>query len=513
MGRGPRRRPRCVRLRRDDGFTLIETLVAIVVLVTGLVGLLGLLDSSVKASAATHQREAATNLARQILEDARGIPYPQISPSSIIPQLQALPGLANEGSGSSWQLVRSHTTYTITLKECSIDDGKGGQWGVHKITVGGVVQNPFCGDAGEKEFEGTAGEVQDPQPEDLKRITVDVTWTAIGRSPDVRQVETLSAAGAAPGLSATNLELEAPPPEVGSAKTKPVIISSAVGSLKFAVYSPTGTAAMRWSLEGVAQPTAPTLKEGNTWTFSWAIPDTGEGAVGDGTYTVGVQAIDKLGVLGPPVSIPVTLIRNIPAAPSVLKGGFNTINMAGTPTKVAELQWQGSTERSVIGYRVKGPEGLTCPGSLATLSTATSCIDFGKSPEKYTASTYSVAALYRGAEGEVKEGAAATLSIPAGAPTAPNAPTALKIERNPEGIVELHWTPPSGGEPVIFYRVYRGAAGAAAGSTPDYTSRYDVAPGTATSYIDNNASEPHSYWLTAVDASLTESSFLGPETL
>jgi hypothetical protein len=481
---------------------MIETLVAAVVLITGLVGLLGLLDSSIKTSAATHQREAATNLARQILEDARGIPYPQLSPSSTIPQLQALPHLKNEGSGSSWQVERAHTMYTITLNECSIDDGKGGVWGVHKNSFG---ENPFCKDTGEKEWvSGEPG--PDPQPEDLKRITVDVTWTATGRSPDVRQVETMSAAGAAPGLNAINLKLELPEPD-GGTKTEPVITKAATTALTFAVSSPTGTAAMRWSLEGAAQTTAPTLKEGTTWTFSWSIPDTGAGAISDGTYTVAVQAIDKLGVLGPPVSIPVTLVRNIPAAVTGLKGGFNTINVVGAPTKVVELQWQANAERNIIGYRAYRPggvlgteTGLACPSSLATLSTATSCIDFSSSPT-YKASTYSVVALYRNAKNEVAEGSVATLPIPEGAPTPPNPPTGLKLTRN-EGIVELSWKAPSGGEPVIFYRIYRGST--------DYTSRYDLATGTT--YTDNNAPESHTYWVTAVDASLTESSFTASVT-
>ncbi|HEX9481103.1 MAG TPA: prepilin-type N-terminal cleavage/methylation domain-containing protein, partial [Solirubrobacteraceae bacterium] len=172
----PAGRPRHrLRLGGDDGFTLVEVLVAAVVLVGGLTTLLGLLNSSVKASSATHQREQATNLARQILEDARGIPYAQISPSSIVLQLQALPGLANQGSGSSWQVVRGKTTYAISLKECPIDDGKGEEWGVH-VNVAG--ENPYCKDAGEKEWV-TGERGPDPQPEDLKRITVDVTWTAI----------------------------------------------------------------------------------------------------------------------------------------------------------------------------------------------------------------------------------------------------------------------------------------------------------------------------------------------
>jgi type II secretory pathway pseudopilin PulG len=498
FSRKPQRRHAHAPLRRDDGFTLVETLVAAVVLATGLLGLLGLLDTSVKASAATHQREGATNLARQILEDARGIPFAQLSPGSTESQLQALPGLKNEGAGATWQLVRSKTVYTITLKECSIDDGKGGEWGVHTNAFG---ENPFCKDAGEKEWKEGEKPGPDPQPEDLKRITVDVKWTARGRTPDVREVETLSAAGAAPGLTASKLELEAPTPNFGT-KKEPIISNAATTSLTFSVSSPSGTAAMRWSLEGVAQTTAPTLKSGTTWTFSW--PITG---VSDGTYTVGVQAIDKLGVLGPPVSIPVTLIRNKPAAVSGLKGGYNTIGVSGTPTKVVELQWQAATERNVVGYRVYRPggvlgseTGLVCPSSTSTLSTAISCIDFKASP--YNAATYTVVALYRNVENKIVEGTPATLSIPAGEPTAPGEPAPLEIKRNTEGIVELSWKAPTSGAPVSFYRIYRGST--------DYTSRYDTAPGTT--YTDNEAAEAHSYWVTAVSANLTESKAVGPVT-
>ncbi|HWW90422.1 MAG TPA: hypothetical protein VNY35_06550 [Solirubrobacteraceae bacterium] len=467
------------------------------VLITGLMGLLGLLDGSVKASASTHQREAGTNLARQVLEDARGIPYAQLSPSTIVSQLQAMPGLKNEGSG--WQVQRGGITYTIAVQECSIDDGKGGAWGVHVNAFG---ENPFCKDAEEKEFEGKAGEVRDLQPEDLKRITAVVTWTARGRTPEVRQVQTVSSAGATPGLNAINLHLESP-----FVSTSPVIETEPVsGSLTFAVSSPTGTTAMRWSLEGIAQSTAPTLKEGTTWTFSWPIPNP---AVSDGTYTVAVQSIDKLGVLGPPVSIPVTLIRNVPVAVSGIKGGFNKVNVAGVSTKVVDLQWQPNAERNIIGYRVYRPggilgseTGLACPGSLSTLSTTTSCIDFA-SPE-YTASnlTYKVVALYRNVKGEVAEGSPGLRTILGGPPPPPNPPPekpepGLQLTHNAEGAAVLTWNAPSGGEPVIFYRIYRGST--------NYTSRYNEATGTE--FIDTNAAEPHTYWVTAVDANLTESTF------
>jgi hypothetical protein len=473
-----------------------------VVLITGLIGLLGLLDTSVKASASTHQREAGTNLARAVLEDARGIPYAQLSPSTVVSQLQAMPGLKNEGSG--WQVRRSGITYTIAVQECSIDDGKGGVWGVHVNAFG---ENPFCGDAGEKEFEAKPGEVRDLQPEDLKRITAVVTWTARGRTPEVRQVETVSSAGATPGLNAINLHLESP-----FVSTSPVIQTEpGSGALTFAVSSPTGTVGMRWSLEGAAQPTAPTLQGGTTWTFSWPIPNP---AVSDGTYTVAVQSIDKLGVAGPPVSIPVTLIRNVPVAVSGLKGGFNKVNVAGVSTKVVELQWQPNAERNIIGYRVYRPggilgsaTGLVCPGNLTTLSTATACIDFSSPAYNEINLTYKVVALYRNVKGEVAEGSAPLtgLTILGGPPPPPNPPPeppGLQLTRNGEGAVVLKWTAPSGGEPVIFYRIYRGST--------NYTGRYEEATGTE--YIDTNAAEPHTYWVTAVDANLTESTLLGPVT-
>src|SRR5262245_13239435 len=80
------------RVRSDAGFTLSEVLIGAVVLIVGIATLFGLLDASVKASYQTRAREGATNLARQIVEDARTIPYAQISPPSVSEQLQAMNG-------------------------------------------------------------------------------------------------------------------------------------------------------------------------------------------------------------------------------------------------------------------------------------------------------------------------------------------------------------------------------------------------------------------------------------
>lgn len=473
----------------EAGFTLFEVLIAAVVLVIGLMGLFGLLDISVKAGASTRAREGATSLAREILEDARTIPYAQLSPTSTEGQLQAMNGLANASAGPSWLIMRRGITYTVTAQECAIDDPKDG-YGVHKD------KTLFCADSSE---EGTA----DTQTEDLKRITVNVTWPTLGRKPAVKQVETLTAAGEAIGLGASKLELTSPtcpgpscistPP---STSTAPVITDSTVTQLTFSVSAPTTTTAMSWSLNGTTQTPAPTFSKGTEWTFTWG-PIT---SLSDGTYQVSVQAIDATGVYGPPVTISVQLIRGVPAAPKGVKGGFNKINKGGALTEVAELQWQANTELNLIGYRVNRA-GEVCPGG-GELSLATSCIAFGAPGPKAAEAerTYSLAALYRDAQGVVREGTQASFTLSA-APETPNAPTGLKLKKEADGSVALTWEAPKGGPAPIFYRIYRGST--------DYTSRY--ATSFTTTYTDTDAVTTNEYWVTAVSSTLTESSpFLGP---
>jgi type II secretory pathway pseudopilin PulG len=460
----------------EAGFTLIEALMAAVILVVGLIGLLGLVDISVKASASTRAREGATSLAREILEDARTIPYAQLSPTSIESELQAMNApsypLKDASVAPGWQIVRRGVTYTITVKECSLDDPK---------MVAGAHEGTFCKDPGEKE-----------ENEDLKRITVEVKWSALGRTPVVKQVSTLTAAGEAIGLSATKLELIEP-----EKSTAPVITNAATEKLVFSVSAPASTTAMSWSLNGTAQTSAPTLSKGTEWTFTWG-PIA---ALSDGTYQVSAQAINAKGVYGPPVTISVQLIRHVPAAPKNIKGGFNKVYRSGALTEVAELQWQANSELNVIGYRVNRT-GEVCPGG-GGLSLATSCID--SSPPAKTASaaerTYSIAALYLDSKGVVQEGEKASFTL-SSAPETPNAPTGLKVKKTESGSVTVEWSAPSVG-PVAFYRIYRGSK--------NYTSRYATA--FTSPYTDTEASEPHEYWVTAVSSTLTESSpFLGPES-
>jgi hypothetical protein len=473
--------------RSEAGFTLIEALMAAVILVVGLIGLLGLLDVSVRASASTRAREGATSLAREILEDARTIPYAQIIPTSIESQMKLMNGLENLP-----QISRRGFTYTVAVKECAIDDPKDGIAKAHGST--------FCSE--QPNWKGEP-EVVDTEPEDLKRITAEVSWTVRGRTSTVKQVSTLTAAGQGIGLLARELHLVEPPYSNNRTSTAPVITEAATKTLTFSVSFPEGTTAVDWSLEGAKQEELTPASKATSLTFSWPINEPPlHPYVSDGTYQVAAQAVNSTGVIGPPISIPVRLIRGTPAAPKEIVGGFNTVYMSGVATEVVELQWKANAERNVIGYRVFGPATeLICPEtkSLETLSTATSCIDFLST--KPSERAYTVVALYRNygeASEPVRESPPGSITITRAASTAPNAPTSLVATKELDGSVSLKWKAPEGGTtPVSFYRIYRGST--------NYTSRYGET--TETKFKDTDAVETHKYWVTAVSSKLVESTF------
>jgi Tfp pilus assembly protein PilV len=463
---------------------------AAVILAVGLIGLLGLLDTSVKASASTRAREGATSLAREILEDAHTIPYAQVISSSIESQLQTMNALEDSSSASGWQIDRRGFTYTVTAKECAIDNPKDGLAEAHGSS--------FCTEQANW-TEGT----KDTAPEDLKRITVEVSWTLGKRTSTVQQTATLTAAGQGVGLIATGLQItsEYNTTLSNSTATTPVITDKEAKTLTFSVSFPEGTSAIIWSLEGAKQQEITPSSKATSLTFSWTINESTKGIyVSDGTYQVSAEAVDSTGIIGPPISIPVRLIRGTPAAPKGVLGGFNTILNSGVATEVGELQWKANTERNVIGYRVYAGTELLCPSSgLETLSTATSCIDF-KLPNKSTERKYTVYALYRNAYEEVSQSPSTTLTIKRTESVAPNAPTSLVATKNADGSVTLKWTAPTGTPTPAFYRIYRGSK--------NYTSRYGET--TLTEYTDTETGTTHEYWVTAAGSSLTESAFLGP---
>src|SRR5579875_1731311 len=213
------------RLAQSEGFTIVEALVAALILTFGLLTTFMMLDASTHASADVRAREGAVTLARQITEDVHSIPYSQISSSTLVGTLQGMPGLASSTSGSTWTIVRNGVTYTITTSVTPITD----------------------------------------------------SWrTFQGNTHAYTETTTLSKAGQDPGLIAGGLALAQAEqgeagiscPAVPTPCTAPVVTSAGITSLQFQVNAPAGTTAIVWSLNGGKQASwagaAPS--SGNTWT-------------------------------------------------------------------------------------------------------------------------------------------------------------------------------------------------------------------------------------------------------
>jgi Tfp pilus assembly protein PilV len=482
-GCGGHRRPR---LRAEDGFTLVEALVATLVLTAGLLAAYMMLTISTHSASDVKAREGAVTLARQITDDARSIPYASITSSTLTSTLQAFPGLSNGGSGSTWTIQRNGVTYTVTASVTNANDPK-----------------------------DTSGAT------DLKQIGVAISWTTFqGKTHQFSETTTLTKAGQDPGLIASGLQLAAAQQGIAGIQgtsTAPVVTSTAITSLQFQVTAPTGTTAIQWSLNGANQSTwnGSTPSSGNTWTSSsWSLS-----GVSDGTYTVGAQAVDSDGVAGPSTTITVRLIRNVPAAPNVTNYGYNN-QLPGYSGTVAELQWTANSELNVVGYRVYNPNNVaicqtstssftsncSTNGGNAWCSSPTACIDL--SPPSNGSNKYTVKALYYDANNTLQEGTGTTVTLSGGTPSPPLqiALVSLTAVTQPDNTAIITWTPTVGGTGVSFYRIYRDGS--------SYTNRYDVLQASSCSttctYHDTNRSSSHNYWITAVSSTMAESQPTGP---
>src|SRR3954462_9366936 len=333
--------------RAQDGFTLVEVLVAMTLLLTAVLGLMSLTDSAAKTTTSTKAREGAVNVGREVLEDAGGIAYSQLSPSTLVPTLQALPGMASTSGAGSWTVTRrtpsggTGFTFTIDATMCSIDDNSDGYGARSGVT--------WCDTA---PAAGTA----DSQPEDFKRVAVTVSWTIQGQPHSVRQTSLLAKNGA-PDLPVVN-SLVLTNPTV-STPSNPTIATNAT-TATFTATATSTAQSVQYSVDGVNIGNA-TLSGGN-WTFTLSLAGWTDGA-----YTIGARAVNAAGVPGPTRTLTLTLARSQPAAPAGLGGGRNSVTKNGSLLPVVELDWLPNSERNVLGYRVYRPGGsLACPGSMST---------------------------------------------------------------------------------------------------------------------------------------------------
>ena len=462
-------------LADQSGFTLVEVMVAVIILLAGVLGTLTLLDGANAATSRTKTREAATNLARELIESSRAVPYTNLSTPEIASAIQQQPGLGDINAASGWQLRRRNVLFTITPTACSVDDADD-QLGDHD---GGY----FCGDSS---AEGTP----DTNPDDYRRVAFDVTWTDGSATRKVRQEAVVNNPGAALAPGIRTLTRTSP-------TTDP--ITTDVAAVTFQATTTAVPEKVRWSLDNVLQGDA--TGSNFTWNFSWDIS-----AVDDGTYLVGARAFNKFDASGTTRTLTVVLNRFAPRAPTGFVAGRN--GSIGV-----EFEWNPNTERDVSGYRVyrvadaapSAADTLVCSKQTTDLL-PTSCHDETAPAAPATLYYYvvAVAPARSPTGGEEESPRPTTLDqtyLVSNTNVRPNPPTGFTATSPGDGTVELTWSdpvdPPAGeaGDTVRYYRIYRD------GERLDRTGS-----GTETSFVDTDPGPgTHSYSVTTVDSQLAES--------
>lgn len=387
------------RTGEQAGFTIVEVLVAAVVLIVGLLTTFNALDLTAHTSMVTRAREGAVNLARQIDEDARSLEYSQLTSSSAVTSdLQAMPGLASTSSGSTWTVYRRNITYTISVTEAD-------QSAVSQQTLS------------------------------QKQITTQISWTVSGQTRSYTETTTISSGGQGLNLDASSLQwasssMPASCVSPTCTATAPVVTASmSVNTMTFSVQTPAGMSGVAWEVNGVQQSWSASSVATNATTATWTTTTPWSiASLPDGTYEIGAAAQDGSST-GTYVRIYVRLARSAPSTPSFTADnwagyGFDTnLYSSGTKQTAVDLDWSGSNnpastgnsgDYNVVGYQLTTPGGTVCKTALTSqswgvstfpawcnsptdtiwCSSATACTDL--SPPSTTASnlTYTLAALY-----------------------------------------------------------------------------------------------------------------------
>ncbi len=506
-----------VSLGSQRGFTLVEVMVAITVLLAGVLGAVALIDGANAQTSRTKAREGATALARSVLEIGRGVPYADLSGSRILAELQARGGgFADVGGAAGHQIRSRGFVYTVVPTVCAMDDPKD-SLGNHDET--GVT---FCADS--DEVVGSPSTL-DRNPDDYRRMAVTLSWQVRGADPETTR-QTGIVTNPVGGLGPSVLLLEQTSP---ADTTEPVsIVSGTAANYKVVTSAPPQD--VSWSVKGNRMGSA--TGSGTDWNFTWSLGDVDDPLFHDCIYVVQAQAFDDKARAGSAYALTVTVNRRKPFAPRNFAGGANS-----SAARDVDLQWDANLECDIVRYRVfRGVNGGPLDTQVCEVASGdpTECVD--QSPpageltyrvvaydlntaEVQRAGDESVAVVVPSSVDNDPPDTPASLSVCAGGAFATECDD---IEGNPapDGTAVLSWPPvadPDGdGDAIRFYRVYRAPAGVEA---PGYQHRLDVLfpvfdendePVTPLVFVDDTTAGAHRYWVTAVDERFAESAPVGP---
>jgi prepilin-type N-terminal cleavage/methylation domain-containing protein len=528
-------RPHAFSPSDDSGFTIIEVMVAILILLVGVLGTVALIDGANRATSTTKAREGGVALTREVAEVSRLLDFDQfecvaetcVSSDKAIVALQAQPELADTVPGGAWTVERRGFTYTINVVQiCKVDVAQDGINVALRATSG-----PFCSTG-----QATTGGV-DNNPDDYRRLRVTVSWGFGNGTRQASQTALISnpTGGLGPRINCFGYGFAVagpctnPPPN-------PVVTSGNAVAFRAAT---TFAASLHWETDESTENDA--LGGPTAWTFDWDLktvpggpagwPGAGFGCTGsapfwvlDGTYLVSGQAFNDLGIPGQQRSANVVINRSRPAGPCGVAGGYNNRGLTGTP--VIDLQWDGNKERDIVGYRVYrgsvSPANQVCPtnatgdpltaGGFTSSSTPgglTSCyVTPPAGTEQYIVVGVDCTATDQSCEGAESE---TPVSVPIDLVNQPpNQPTGVTASRSGT-VVLVSWTPAAtpdpDGDAIRYYRIYRSSGSSA------YADRYATADCTPSGCVfQDNAPDAakENYFVSAVDEKFSESAPVGP---
>lgn len=472
-------------LRDQSGFSLVELMVAALILIIGASSAFALIDGANKSVTSNSARLGGSNLARELTEYARATDYDSLAPGQIVPALRARPTIAGSLSGGAWTVERRGVTYTITTKACTFDDPKDG-------LAATPPANP-CPAA------TSVNTKVDANPDDFRKVTFTLSWSKRGRSGTATQSALI--VNPSGGLGPRIVNFQEPGTDL---KTDQGWGSGWSLELKSEPAN-----AVHWSVDDGKS--GGDAAGGTTlWGFTWGLGtafDPSNSWVRDGAYTMQAQAFDSRGVPGEAKIITVYVNRHAPRAPGNFTAGFNP--RYGT----VDMHWDRYGERDLQGYQVvRESDGKQiCPVAAGEGQAGLSCTD--PDPPLGSTEKYSLYALdcenlalrlnclHRGDPATVT----VTTTSSGDAPEVPTGLTAQVIDSLPQ----LNWTAPSAGATPLFYRIYRDQG---PDSATGWQNRYDETITATPQYTDPNpgSTTSHAYWVTAVDANFQESAAVGP---
>jgi hypothetical protein len=500
-------------LEDEGGFTIIEVMVSIVILLLGVLGAVTMIDTANGLTSNNTGREGALNLSREIEEAARMTDYDSLNGSGAATALQGNAGLGDaDTTTAGWQVIRRGIKYTVGVTACVYDSPKDGARSSADTGTG------YCANAAQAL--STSGNSNcaakpvtpciDTNPDDFRQLDITSSWTRNGKTRSSTQSALIVNPSGGRGPRITNVTVS------------PTLTSSTVGPstgsiLTYTVTTSSLASSVEWSSSDGTSKGQGTSIGSNKWTFTYDLGTPGAtGSVLDGNYTLSIQAFSAAGVAGDLNAQDLVVNRSAPFDVRSFAGGRNDRD-----GQIVDFSWIRNSETDIVGYRVywvRGaadwnsppagdqPDVLVC-GNSQPLN-ATSCFD--PSPQN-GAQSYYVKAVDKDTSGNLRESsgpATPLITTAAAASPQPTWPAGTALTgATTGGVPSLSWNNaavPSGTNTILFYRIYRDPNSV---TNPAYSERYDTNGGPGLTYADQNfgGSTSHTYVVTAVDNTYEES--------